>query len=243
MERGDRIESLFARLVAGKEHLYKITLVEGETYSQWLDRFNKAEHWQRLPTEAELLKSWAVPHSRLDGLLLPETYHYALSDSVETILKRAYQAMTQTLESQWAKRQEKLPFKTPYEALILASIVEKESGVAHERPVIASVFINRLRKGMRLQTDPTVIYGMGDRYDGNIRRRDLRESTPYNTYIINGLPPTPIAMPSLESIHAVMHPADTAYLYFVATGRNGEHYFSKSLKEHNRAVRKYILKK
>jgi UPF0755 protein len=148
--------------------------------------------------------------------------------------------MEQVLAEEWAGRSEGLPVESAYEALILASIIEKETGVARERPEIAGVFVRRLKKGMRLQTDPTVIYGMGERYEGNIRRTDLREATPYNTYVINGLPPTPIALPGRAAIHAALHPADGDSLYFVSRG-DGSHVFSVTLEQHNRAVRRYIL--
>ena len=148
--------------------------------------------------------------------------------------------MEQRLASEWDQREEGLPYKTPYEALIMASIVEKETGVPEERPQIAGVFINRLRAGMRLQTDPTVIYGIGESFDGNLRRRDLRQDTPYNTYTRKGLPPTPIAMPGGDAIHAALHPAKTEHLYFVSRG-DGSHHFSTTLKEHQEAVVRYQL--
>jgi UPF0755 protein len=156
------------------------------------------------------------------------------------VLSRAYQEMQRFLDEAWEARMDGLPINSPYEALILASIIEKETGIAEERPLIASVFVNRLRRGMRLQTDPTVIYGMGEDYDGNIRKRDLQTHTPYNTYMIDGLPPTPIAMPSKASIQAALNPVASDYYYFVAMGE-GRHYFSKTLREHNNAVRRYIL--
>ena len=156
-------------------------------------------------------------------------------------LRRAYQAMQQVLAAEWAGRAPGLPFRSPYEALILASIVEKETGLASERSAIAGVFVRRLEKGMRLQTDPTVIYGMGDAYRGNIRKKDLETDTPYNTYRRAGLPPTPIAMPGRDAIHATLHPDDSDNIYFVARG-DGSHQFSETLEEHNQAVIKYQLK-
>ena len=243
IEAGDSLDRILAKLISGKEFLYQITLIEGETYQQWLKRLKNSQLVQDDIDQAMLLKDWGSEYRYMEGLLLPETYFYSLDDSVSDVLQRSYQAMNKVIEKEWPKREQGLPFKNPYEALIMASIVEKESGVAKERPQIASVFINRLRKRMPWETDPTVIYGMGDRYDGDIRKKDLREATPYNTYLIKALPPTPIAMASLQSFLAVLHPDHTRYLYFVATGKNGEHYFSKNLKEHNRAVRKYIFHK
>ena len=172
---------------------------------------------------------------------LPETYAYTTHASDISILRRAYQDMRAFLQQSWDKRQANLPYKTPYEALIMASIIEKETGQPEERAQIASVFVNRLRLGMKLQTDPTVIYGVKDRYDGNIRRSDLTDVNPYNTYVIDGLPPTPIAMPGKASIEAALNPKSTDYLYFVAKGEVPT--TSKTLDEHNRAVREYILKK
>lgn len=172
--------------------------------------------------------------------MLPETYFYTAGTSGRDIIKRAYADMQTALQANWELRQKNLPLQSPYELLILASIVEKETGQASERAMIASVFENRLNKGMRLQTDPTVIYGMGDRYDGNIRKADLREPTPYNTYLIKGLPPTPIAMPGKAALLAAAQPEDSPYFYFVSRG-DGSHVFSRTLSEHNRNVRKYIL--
>ncbi len=179
--------------------------------------------------------------SHPEGLFFPDTYYFDRNTQDITVLKRAYESMHEKLEKAWLGRDDHLPYKSPYEALIMASIIEKETGKASERKMIAGVFINRLRIGMRLQTDPTVIYGLGDQYDGNIRRKNLESDTPYNTYTRAGLPPTPIAMPGLASIEAAMHPAETKALYFVGKG-DGSHVFSSTLAEHNRAVIKYQLK-
>ncbi|WP_432463156.1 endolytic transglycosylase MltG [Agarivorans sp. QJM3NY_33] len=230
-------------LTSGNVVQLKVSLIEGETFKQFWQKLNQAEGIKSSSKTEQELASWlGSERSKLEGLLLPETYFYVHGTSAEEIVKRAYLALDKTLLAHWQLRDKHLPLAKPYDALILASIIEKETGAKFERPRIASVFINRLNKGMRLQTDPTVIYGMGDRYDGNIRRKDLREATEYNTYVIKALPPTPIAMASEDAIAAALNPEHTQYLYFVAKGR-GEHYFSKSLAEHNRAVRKYILKK
>ena len=182
------------------------------------------------------------PELHPEGQFLPDTYAFARGTLDINILSRAHQALNEALLENWSKRSEKLPLQSPYEALILASIIEKETGKAQERPLIAGVFTKRLKKGMKLQTDPTVIYGMGDNYKGNIRKKDLREDTPYNTYVHKGLTPTPISLAGKAAIHAATHPDEQGYLYFVAKG-DGSHYFSKTLKEHNAAVRKYQLKK
>lgn len=233
-------DELMQVLVEGRNVSYPFTLVPGETWSQVRA---KLAALAKITLETDPLKWRALEHSvqgGLEGWLLPESYHYHKGDTDFMLARRAVDAMQQALNIEWANRDGGLPLKTPYEALILASIIEKETGVAHERHQVAGVFVRRLQKRMRLQTDPTVIYGMGERYQGRLRSQDLRELTPYNTYRINGLPPTPIAMPSRESIHAALHPDDSDSLYFVAKG-NGEHYFSSNLLDHNRAVRRYIL--
>ena len=189
-------------------------------------------------SEAEILQAIGAEETHIEGLLFPDTYFYAPQASDLTVLRRAYHRQHEKLMAAWETRAPGLPYRTAYEALIMASIVEKETGAAFERPKIAGVFLNRLRLGMRLQTDPTVIYGLGDRYDGNLRRADLQQDTPYNTYTRAGLPPTPIAMPSEAAIEAALNPAKTDALYFVARG-NGTHVFSSTLEAHNRAVNRY----
>ncbi|MGO1792288.1 MAG: endolytic transglycosylase MltG [Oceanisphaera sp.] len=233
-------------MVEGDVYRLQVTLVEGLRISDWQQKLAQAEHVKvtlNEATEADIAEQLGIKEDKLEGLLLPETYSYTPGDTDLSILQRAHHEMEQFLADAWEKRRPDLPIKTPFEALILASIIEKESGVADERPLIASVFVNRLRANMRLQTDPTVIYGMGDDYDGNIRKKDLQTHTAYNTYMIDGLPPGPIAMPSKEAITAALQPLDSKYYYFVATGEGGRHYFSKSLREHNNAVRRYILKR
>ena len=189
-------------------------------------------------SEAGILQAIGAEESHIEGLLFPDTYFYAPQASDLTVLRRAYRRQHEKLMAAWEARAPGLPYRTPYEALIMASIVEKETGAAFERPKIAAVFLNRLRLGMRLQTDPTVIYGLGDRYDGNLRKVDLQRDTPYNTYTRAGLPPTPIAMPSEASIQAALNPAKTDALYFVARG-DGTHAFSSTLEAHNRAVNRF----
>lgn len=180
-----------------------------------------------------------IVNHNLEGWFAPDTYYYGEGTSDKQVLTDLYKRQQQTLTEAWENRAADLPYKTPYEALIMASIIEKETSVVEERPLVAAVFKNRLDKGMRMQTDPTIIYGMGSRYDGNIRRKDIDEKTSYNTYQIDGLPPTPIALPSAASIEATLHPADSDALYFVATGTGG-HKFTSSLAEHNQAVKDYL---
>lgn len=239
-----RLNELIDALVQGKTVTYPVTFIAGETVQQALDRLANSTK-MRFETDLTDLKSiqqaLGLSHS-LEGQLLPETYFYSANETALSIIRRSHQSLNAVLQQAWENRAPNLPLKSPYEALILASIVEKETGYAPERPKIAGVFINRLRKGMRLQSDPTTIYGMGDAYDGNIRKKDLLEKTPYNTYRIAGLPPTPIALASEDAIRAVLRPATTKALYFVASGK-GQHVFSNTLEQHNQAVQKYILKR
>ncbi|WP_456377512.1 endolytic transglycosylase MltG [Thiolapillus sp.] len=237
--------TLLDLLVSGKTISYSVTLVEGWTFAQMMQAIHEQpelHHTLKGLSGAEIMQRLGHEGEHPEGRFFPDTYLYPRNFSDLELLKRAYARMEETLAQAWAKRPEGFPLKSPYELLILASIVEKETGRAGERDRIAGVFLRRLKKGMRLQTDPTVIYGMGERYKGNIRRKDLRESTPYNTYVISGLPPTPISMPGRESIFAVVNPVDEKALYFVAKG-DGSHQFSATLKQHNAAVRKYQLKK
>ena len=193
-------------------------------------------------SDAEIMDRLGHPDENPEGRFFPDTYHFPRGTTDVVFLQRAYATMARRLDEAWRQRAPDLPLKTPYQALILASIIEKETGLPEERPAIAGVFIRRLRKGMRLQTDPTVIYGLGESCDGELRRRDLRRDTPYNTYVHKGLTPTPIALPGAGSLRAAVNPAPGDALYFVATG-NGGHVFSNTLKEHNRAVRKYQLRR
>ena len=218
-----------------------ITFVEGWTFAQMrraLDAYGAIKHDTKNLTDQEILRRLPGNASHVEGLFFPDTYFFSNGMSDLTILKRAYTTMETRLNEAWQKRSPGLPYKNAYEALIMASIVEKESAKAEERPIIAAVFLNRLRRGMKLQTDPTVIYGLGSAFDGNLRKRDLLADTPYNTYTREGLPPTPIAMPGAAAIHATVHPATTDALYFVSKG-DGSHVFSATLEEHNRAVQKY----
>ncbi len=236
---------LLQQMVDGEVIQHTLTLVEGWSFKQVMVAL-RAHHAIRATlqglTAAEIMSRLGYAGQHPEGRFFPDTYHFPKATSDIEFLRRAYSAMAERLEQEWVAREPDLPLKSAYEALILASIIEKESAVSAERAEIAGVFIRRLNKGMRLQTDPTVIYGMGEAYDGNIRRRDLRHDTPYNTYTRKGLPPTPIAMPGGEAIHAALHPASAESLYFVARG-DGTHYFSATLEEHNRAVRKYQLKR
>jgi UPF0755 protein len=224
---------------------HALTIIEGWTFKQLMAAVRRHQALTQTLAgveEQEVMSRLGLEAMHPEGWFYPDTYHFPKGTTDAEFLRRAHQRMTTFLQTAWEKRDKDLPLDSPYQALILASIIEKETGVPSERSKIAGVFIRRLRKGMRLQTDPTVIYGMGERYDGNIRRRDLVTDTPYNTYVHKGLTPTPIAMPSGMAIEAALHPEDGTALYFVATG-DGGHHFSNTLEAHNEAVRKYQLKR
>ena len=240
---GTTPSQLLDQLASDKVIEYALTLVEGWTFRQLMDaieRHEKLSHTLSGLDEREIMAKLGFAGQHPEGRFYPDTYHFPKGTTDVAFLQRAYRAMDQRLQQEWQKRSAGLPLRTPDEALTLASIVEKETGLASERPVIAGVFVRRLLIGMPLQTDPTVIYGLGPSFDGNLRRRDLASDTPYNTYMHTGLPPTPIAMPGADAIHAVLHPAPGDALYFVARG-DGGHVFSATLEQHNRAVFKYQL--
>ena len=224
---------------------YSLTLVEGWNFRQVraaLAKQVKLEQTLADLSDDDLMARLGRPGENPEGRFFPDTYRYVRGMSDLDLLKQARDRLDQVLAEEWEKRADKLPYTDPYQALIMASLVEKETGVPEERQQIAGVFVRRLRTGMLLQTDPTVIYGLGQRYNGNLTRNHLREPTPYNTYVISGLPPTPIALAGREAIHAALHPADGRTLYFVARG-DGSHVFSETLGEHNQAVRDYQLKR
>ncbi len=239
------ISQVLALFRDGQALQHKFTVVEGSKFSDFVTQLKSL-------AEEGLIKTTIQPgehakvfqkltgESHVEGWIFPDTYYFSRDDTDVQLLKRAYQSMKKTLETAWAARAPGSPLKNSYEALILASIVEKETGAAEERPTIAGVFVRRLNQDMKLQTDPTVVYGMGDKYKGNIRKSDLRRDTPYNTYTRKGLPPTPIALPGAAAIQAVTHPEDSGALFFVAKG-GGRHHFSKTYKEHRAAVIKYLL--
>ena len=234
---------LLDMMTSGSSTQTSITFIEGWTFAQMRDELNaseKVKHMTMSDTDQQILKEIGATETMPEGLFFPDTYFFSPNTSDRDILKRAYSTMQSKIKTAWAAKAIGLPYRSPYEALIMASIVEKETGRAIERPQIAGVFINRLRIGMRLQTDPTVIYGMGEDFDGNIHKKDLLSDTVYNTYTRDGLPPTPIAMPGLGAINAALHPAQTKALYFVGKG-DGTHHFSASLAEHNNAVIRYQL--
>ncbi|WP_043310028.1 endolytic transglycosylase MltG [Pseudomonas sp. ML96] len=224
---------------------YSLTLVEGWSFRQVrtaLTRQEKLEQSLAGLDDKALMAKLGLSGVSPEGRFFPDTYRYVRGMSDLDLLKQARGRLDQVLEEEWSKRAEGLPYREPYDALIMASMVEKETGVAEERGQIAGVFVRRLRTGMRLQTDPTVIFGLGERYKGNLTRAHLLEATPYNTYTIDGMPPTPIALAGREAIHAALNPVAGKSLYFVARG-DGSHVFSETLEQHNRAVREYQLKR
>jgi UPF0755 protein len=229
---------------SGKELQFSISLVEGLNWQEWLLVFKSHPQIQFADDFYQQLEKIALPLPKqsIEGFLLPDTYYFVAQTNAIELVKRAHTSMQQYLNNAWHDRAMDLPYSSAYEGLIMASIIEKETGIAQERALISGVFVNRLNLKMRLQTDPTVIYGMGENFDGNIRRKDLKAATPYNTYVIKGLPPTPIAMPSKLAIDAAFNPVETQQLYFVSKG-DGSHKFSSTLQEHNIAVRKYQLNK
>jgi len=241
---GTTAAQLLEQIVKGNTIQYSATIVEGWNFYEMMAALQQNENLQHTlkgMKPEQVMDKLGKPGEHPEGRFLPDTYNFPRGTTDVEFLLRAYQAMEKVLEKEWPNRKPDLPLNSPYEALILASIVEKETAVPSERSAIAGVFVRRLKKRMRLQTDPTVIYGIWEKFDGNIRRRDLVNDTPYNTYRRHGLTPTPIAMPGLDAIHAALHPDDGDALYFVARG-DGSHEFSATLEQHNKAVIKYQLK-
>ena len=244
------LQDLLDMINSGKEAQFSVKFIEGKTFKEWRKNLENAPHLKQTlqgKTDKEIMALLDIPAvakavyewNNMDGWLYPDTYNYTPNSTDLELLKRSTTRLQKALDKAWSERDENLPLADPYQMLILASIVEKETGIAAERPQVASVFINRLRANMKLQTDPTVIYGMGESYTGNIRKKDLETITPYNTYMIEGLPPTPIAMVSESALQAVAHPAKTDFYYFVADGSGG-HKFTRNLNEHNKAVQEYL---
>ena len=244
------LQDLLDMINSGKEAQFSVKFIEGKTFKEWRKNLENAPHLKQVlqgKTDKEIMALLDIPAvakavyewNNMEGWLYPDTYNYTPNSTDLELLKRSATRLQKALDKAWNERDENLPLADPYQMLILASIVEKETGIAAERPQVASVFINRLKANMKLQTDPTVIYGMGESYTGNIRKKDLETITPYNTYMIEGLPPTPIAMVSESALQAVAHPAKTDFYYFVADGSGG-HKFTRNLNEHNKAVQEYL---
>ena len=235
---------ILALFEEGKVILEQVTVVEGATFADFLDALEqhpRVVHTLRGKSPPEIMAALGHPGLSPEGEFFPDTYRFAANTTDAAMLALAYDSMQRALAAAWQTRSSDLPLATAYEALTLASLIEKEAALEKERAIIAGVFVNRLRKGMRLQSDPTVVYGLGEHYDGTIHTRDLLRDNPYNTYTREGLPPTPIALPGRESLLAAVRPADTAALYFVATGLgDGAHHFSSTLEEHNSAVQTYL---
>ena len=244
------LQDLLDMINSGKEAQFSVKFIEGKTFKEWRKNLENAPHLKQTlqgKSDKEIMALLDIPAAtkavyewnNIEGWLYPDTYNYTPNSTDLELLKRSTTRLQKALDKAWSERDENLPLADPYQMLILASIVEKETGIAAERPQVASVFINRLKANMKLQTDPTVIYGMGESYNGNIRKKDLETITPYNTYMIEGLPPTPIAMVSESALQAVAHPAKTDFYYFVADGSGG-HKFTRNLNEHNKAVQEYL---
>ena len=241
IEPGTTPSALLRKLVLGDVTAATVRLIEGWTFRQFRAELRKADSLKPATaamSDAEVMAAIGAPGSSPEGRFFPDTYVYSKGSSDLDVLRRAHRAMQQRLEAAWAERTPDTPLRSADEALTLASIVEKETGRAEDRSLVAGVFVNRLRSGMPLQTDPSVIYGLGEAFDGNLRKRDLQADTPYNTYLRAGLPPTPIAMPGKDALMATVRPAATKALYFVARG-DGASVFSESLADHNRAVNKF----
>ncbi|HDZ37392.1 MAG TPA: endolytic transglycosylase MltG [Marinobacter sp.] len=240
---GMSAEAMLDKMVAGDTKHWSVQFIEGWTFSDMRTALNSNQRIEHLTadwSDEKVMEAVGAKGEHPEGRFFPDTYLFTSSESDIDMLRRAFQRMKTVLADEWENKEEGLPYDNAYEALIMASIVERETGAPQERGQVAGVFVRRLQKGMRLQTDPTVIYGMGDKYNGRIGRRDLRAQTPYNTYRINGLPPTPIALPGREAIHASLHPDSGKSLYFVARG-DGTHKFSNTLAEHQKAVRAFQL--
>ena len=240
---GMTAEAMLAKMVSGDTKHWSVQFIEGWTFSDMRAALAASERLEKLTSEwpvEQIMEAVGAEGEHPEGRFFPDTYLFTSSESDLDLLRRSFRRMETVLAEEWENREEGLPYASAYEALIMASIVERETGAPKERDQVAGVFVRRLQKGMRLQTDPTVIYGMGDKYQGRIGSRDLRTHTPYNTYRINGLPPTPIALPGREAIHASMHPGAGKALYFVARG-DGTHKFSNTLAEHQKAVRAFQL--
>ncbi|MFZ6732315.1 endolytic transglycosylase MltG [Undibacterium sp. Ji42W] len=241
IEAGKTPVELLNKIVNGDFSMASLAVIEGWTFQQMrklVDAHPAIKHETLGMSEAELMRKITPDFQQAEGLFFPDTYRFAKGSTDVQLYQQAHSQLLKKLDEAWKKRADNLPYKNRYEALIMASIIEKETGQKSERPMIASVFVNRLRTGMLLQTDPTVIYGMGERYQGKIYKRDLLTDTPYNTYTRVGLPPTPIALPGMESVSAALAPAHSDALYFVARG-DGTSQFSDNLNDHNRAVNKY----